>query len=341
MNEEKEPKKTRQRKTTASDTKKTTTKKSATTKKSTTKKTTTTKKSSPTKKSTTKSPTTKKTTKKSLEEVKEPKTTKTKTSKTATTGTKKATTTKKTEEPIKKSKILISEEVNQEPLVGRELSQEEIKEYLSDDLERTIIIDGEQVKNIQEVAQNLNNSTIYKDDKITKRSSLKKSLIILLSVVIVFIIIATTIYVVKNIDNKPTNNSDNIYDIALKATKDKDLSSSAEIENTDYDHIKEINLDSLEKYILERKKFNLVIFSKTCFACAQYEPVLEEILKDRDETIYRIDVTKLSKEEIIELRNYYAYEKTPTIINIDNGRLTSTLIGVKKSDELTKWLDEK
>lgn len=325
MNDEKEVKKPSTKRNTTSSKKKTTTTKSSTstkktTKKSTPPKSTEAKKSTTTKKVSAKSTSPKKTT------------------------SKKAVTksTPKKEEPsvskAKKSKILISEEVNATPLEGRELSAEEKKEYLNNDLERTIIIDGDQARNLKEVVQNLEERTIYKENRPIQRNPLKKYLILFLSISIAILVIATTIYVVKNLEDKEEKTNDNIYEIVKKETKDKNLSLSVKMEDTSYEHIKEINLSSLEQYVLERKNFNLVVFSSTCFACAKYEPVLEQVLENREEVIYRIDVTKLEKEEIVQLRKYYAYETTPTILKINNGQIISELVGRKDEEELTKWL---
>lgn len=305
-------------------------------KKTTTTKTTTTKKSSQTK-TTPKKTATKTTTTKSSS--KKP-TTKKVAAKTTTKTVTKSAPKKKVTKTSSTSKV-------KKPVV--KLTEEEL-------LEKTIIFDGRQNQNLAEVVEKLEEKNIVLEDKVIKRSKGKKIAIIVLTVLIFAIIIATTAYVVKHelskgpIDNKAETLNSNIYKKVVENYKtigaiNKENSknndeSKVSIEDIEYDNISTITLKEFEEKILDKEDMTILISSTTCYPCITFEPTISEVYSKLNKTIYRINITAMSKEEKERFRTYYKFTLTPTIFTIKDGYVKSEITGNKTSEELTNWVNQ-
>ena len=166
--------------------------------------------------------TTKKTTKKeTAKKAPAKKTTTTKTTSAVKTETKKTTPkkveTKKAEvketTPKKeKIKVVETKEVKKpkkvEPKVEKKLTKEE-------QLERTMIFDGAQKKNLKEVVEKLEKENVVLKDKVVKRSKINKVIVIILVTLIAAAMIAIGVYLGTNIKERmdaekriPTLNTD-------------------------------------------------------------------------------------------------------------------------------------
>ena len=84
----------------------------------------------------------------------------------------------------------------------------------------------------------------------------------------------------------------------------------------------------------------VIVTSTTCLFCVEYEPIVDEVFRELDKKIYRINITTLSDKEIDRFRTYYAFKKTPTIFTIKNGIVKKDLVGKKTKNELTNWLKQ-
>ncbi len=287
------------------------------------KKTTSTKKkSSGTKKSTTKKTTTKVASKKA--------TTKTAPKKTTT---KKTTTTKK----VAPKKI--------EPKV-EEVKKEETKK--EEALEKTIIFDGRQNKNLAEVVEKLEEKNVVLDDKVVKRSKGKKIAIILLSILMVAVVIADIIFVINYYKQEKINSqttTSNIYDKAKKNYKDIDDINVEEKKTTDegeeiYPNIKTITVKEFEEKAFKKENMVVMVSSSTCYHCITFEPTVDKVFKSAKKTIYRIDVASTNQEEIDRFRTYYAFTVTPTIFSVKDGVVVADSTGSIDEESLTKWVNE-
>ncbi len=100
-------------------------------------------------------------------------------------------------------------------------------------------------------------------------------------------------------------------------------------------HLIELNFKDLQEKINNKETFILVITQTDCTHCAEYKPVLKEILVEYNIIAYEIDEHKLSKEENAYLKDIANTSGTPTTVFIENGveKSTSTrIIGAKKRD---------
>lgn len=257
---------------------------------------------------------------------------------------------KKVEEPkIEKVELEITEEI---PVVAKEI--EKIIEVEVDTteeesiLEKTLIFDGRENQNLAEVVKNLEEENVVLEDKIVKRSKGKKIAVMILTALIFVVIIATTIYVIRSeverVNNNLTLNS-NIYDKVSQHYGsindiDTEKKTDSSLVNENYKNIEDISLGQFEKKILEKEDMIVLVSSTTCYYCIEYEPIVDEVFKELDKKIYRINIISLNKEEETRFRTYYAYKKAPTIFTIKNGVVKEDIVGKKDKEELTTWLNK-
>lgn len=266
--------------------------------------------------------------------------------------TKKATTKKVTTNQNQVSKKTPKKVVNQQNKPTTKQSQ--VKEITREEqLEKTLIFDGRENQNLIEVVEKLEEQNVVLEDKVIKRSKFKKIAIIVLTILIIGIIAATTMYVVNaEVERKESNQTinSNIYkkvakkyktisEINKQAKKDKETAVNA-IEEIEYSNIKTISLTEFETKILEKENMTILIASSTCYPCITFEPTINEVYKEKNSVIYRINISLLTENEINRFRTYYAFKVTPTIFTIKDGIATSESTGVLSKDELISWIDE-
>ena len=314
------------------------------TKKNTTKKTasksTTVKKT--TSKSTSKTATKKSTTSKKTASSAKKTTTKTPAKKTTTKTPAKKTATKKTEpkKTIKKEEVKeIKETKEVKPI------EEKVKEEKQQELEKTIIIDGTDKKNLEEVVNHLEDENIILKNKVIKRSKIKKYSIIVLAITIVVVAIGCAIYFINNIADKKIESSvnSNILEKIQQREDSSDKKSESDngiTTNEYYENIKSISLTEFEDKIRNGEDVNVMIFSSTCLACAEYEPIMQPILAENDKLIYKIDILKLSETEREILLDYYHFNLTPSIFTVRDGYIKADLVGKKDSKTFETWVKE-
>ena len=87
------------------------------------------------------------------------------------------------------------------------------------------------------------------------------------------------------------------------------------IETGDYETYIEIDSDQLVDKLNNQDDFILYISSVTCTSCAEFKPILEGIIKDKQIKVYKIEADELFKPS----NDYIPYQFTPTIVIIDNG----------------------
>ncbi len=274
-------------------------------------------------------------------------------SSTKTNTTTKTSTSKKTPKVTTKASTTTSKKKTETKKVVKKVEQKAVKkvepEVVEVDLEKTLIFDGRQNQNLAEVVEKLEEENVVLEDKIIKRSKAKKILIIILALLIILVIALTSWYVIDNELNRmeatETINS-NIYNkVSKKYHTISDIKESSKdngntTEDIEYDNIETITLAEFERKILEKEDMTILIASETCYHCIVFEPTISKVFKAQEKTIYRINITALTNEEITRFRTYYAFEITPTIFRIENGIAVSELTGVSAEEELTNWIKE-
>lgn len=258
---------------------------------------------------------------------------------------KKSRATKKTTKKTTTPKKVVKKTPPKKITTPKEEKLEE-KKTTSESLEKTIIFDGNQSKNILEVVDKLEEENVCLDDKVIKRSKIKKYIIIILTILI-FVVIGSTIgYIVnthiKEKENNQTLNS-NIYkkvNANYKTINDIEENKDSSLTEDEYENIEDITLAEFEKKNYNKENMTIFISSTTCYHSITFESVIDKVYGSLDKKIYRINITSLTDEEIERFRTYYAFKVTPTIFTIKDGIVTSEVTGTMTEEELTTWAKE-
>lgn len=280
---------------------------------------------------------------------------------------KKKTTTKKEVEKkeetkkapeVKKEKIkVVKSEVAKKPTTKKEpkattaktiKKPEKKKPKKEEQLDRTMIFDGEQKRNLQEVVDKLEKENIVLKDKVVKRSKLKRIIVYILIALIAAGFIYIGIYLGTNLKKNmtppkeeekiPTLNT-NIYDKVNQYREDiKDKETNKK--PVQKGNVRTISLREFENKILAKEDINVIVSSNTCYFCMTFEPTVEKVLKDTKKIIYRIDISELEQKDIDKFREYYAFTITPTIFVVKDGVVVSEKIGTMAEENFKNWATE-
>jgi len=258
---------------------------------------------------------------------------------------KKSKATKKTTKKTTTPKKVVKKTPPKKITTPKEEKLEE-KKTTTESLEKTIIFDGNQSKNILEVVDKLEEENVCLDDKVIKRSKIKKYIIIILTILI-FVVIGSTIgYIVnthiKEKENNQTLNS-NIYkkvNANYKTINDIEENKGSSLTEDEYENIEDITLAEFEKKNYNKENMTIFVSSTTCYHSITFESVIDKVYGSLDKKIYRINITSLTDEEIERFRTYYAFKVTPTIFTIKDGIVTSEVTGTMTEEELTTWAKE-
>ena len=227
--------------------------------------------------------------------------------------------------------------------IKEEKETKETKEELA--LEKTIIFDSKQKRNLQEVVDRLEEENVVVDDKVIKRSKVRKILIIIVAVAMVLIFAASIAYVASQLKiehHKNETTGSNIYEKA----KAKKVEPSEKIEEKQteeqYKHIITIDLNQFETKAANKDEMIVLVASSSCSSCIQFEPDVEKVFAELDKEIYRIDIKTMSDEEINDFREYYAFTITPTIFVVKDGVVVADTArtGRMTVEDLKEWLNK-
>ena len=141
---------------------------------------------------------------------------------------------------------------------------------------------------------------------------MKKNIFIIIGIVIVALAIAGLVYASTTL-NKKNNDVDS--------------------------HLVELNMSELQSKIENKETFILVISQTDCSHCAEYKPILKEVLAENNITAYEIDEKKLTKEENGQLKNIANISGTPTTVFIVDGEEKSTQSRLVGSANKTKIIN--
>ena len=255
-------------------------------------------------------------------------------------------TTKKTtpKKPTTKTASVKKEAPKKVEKPVEEIKEEkETKEELA--LEKTIIFDSKQKRNLQEVVDRLEEENVVVDDKVIKRSKVRKILIIIIAIAMVLIFAASIAYVASQLKiehHKNETTGSNIYEKA----KAKKVEPSEKIEEKQteeqYKHIITIDLNQFETKAANKDEMIVLVASSSCSSCIQFEPDVEKVFAELDKEIYRIDIKTMSDEEINDFREYYAFTITPTIFVVKDGVVVADTArtGRMTVEDLKEWLNK-
>ena len=250
----------------------------------------------------------------------------------------KKTTPKKIE--VKKSQTKKITKKDVKPTKVEPVKVERSYESQAEQLEKTLIFDGKHNDNLEEVVTKLEKENVVLKDKVVKRSKARKAIVAILAFLIVAVIVGTAVYTYKEltknkVDNQTTNS--NIYE---KVTSKKSETPSREIEKSPYEHIQRLSLKEFEDKVKAKEDMAVIISVETCARCVSFEPIADKVFGELDKTLYEIDVTQYSSEEIKTFRTYYSFTQTPTIFYLRDGIVFNDIVPSVDETELRAWIDD-
>ena len=87
----------------------------------------------------------------------------------------------------------------------------------------------------------------------------------------------------------------------------------------------ELNKNELKEKIDNKDSFILVVSREGCSHCAEYIPILKNVLEEDKVTAYIVDIAKFSKEDNTYLNSIANVSGTPTTLFIEKGEETTTM----------------
>ena len=227
------------------------------------------------------------------------------------------------------------------PEVKKEVTKEE-------KLERTMIFDGTQRKNLADVVNKMGEEKIVLKDKVVKRSKFNRYVIYALIVLILATIVYSYFGVRKEIKksnqkNEPTSferlNADELGKNGISDVRNtaSDTGQAGNVE-IPYPNLKTITVDEFEVKVAEGEKMIVMISSETCSFSIVAEKDYNQVLSEEKRIMYRLDITTMTDEENTRLRNYYPYTATPTVIAVKDGAVVSEVEGRQSISEFRSWV---
>lgn len=258
--------------------------------------------------------------------------------------------TKKAQNPIVKAKEAVkasAPEIKKVSAKSEQLKAPEIEVVKSNynELEKTMVFDGTQRKNLEEVVNKLGEDKVVLKDKVVKRRPINKYIIYVLSALIFITILGTFIFVrheTKKGKNEPEISYERLNPEDYRQSSASDIESSSTIKDQQveikYSNIKTITIDEFEAKYAEGENMLVLISSETCSFSITAEPVYNKVLSEEKKNMYRLDITLMDNDENTRLRNIYPYTATPTTIAIKNGEVVSEVEGKQSDSEFRNWV---
>lgn len=131
-----------------------------------------------------------------------------------------------------------------------------------------------------------------------------------------------------NKEEKPSNN---------ETTKDDEERLPATV---DYDNIKDVKYNEINTLFKEQEKVIVLVTSKRCNACQRFQPTLSSYLKENKKIAYRVETTKMNREELRTFGKTYGLESTPTLLVISKNGDYEKIDGLLNKNDLDEWIKE-
>ena len=252
---------------------------------------------------------------------------------------------KPTPKPAAKKPTPKPKEVKKEVVEPKKVEPAKV-ETKEEKLEKTMIFDGRQRKNLEEVVTKLEEDKVVLKDKVVKRKQINKIIIYVLVVLIVATLVGTIIAVRKEL-KKGSNLSVTVDNERLNPD-DYKTPDASEIEEGEtikdnpveikYSNLETITIDEFGVKVAEGENMLVLISSETCSFSITAEPVYNKVLLSEKKKMYRLDITLMNAEETTKLRDFYPFTATPTVIAVKDGAVVSEVEGKLSDEEFRSWV---
>lgn len=103
----------------------------------------------------------------------------------------------------------------------------------------------------------------------------------------------------------------------------------------------ELSYNEVIEKINNKDTFILVISQTTCFHCARYKPIIDEIAKKHNLTVYFVESDLFSEEEGKNFITYINFDSTPVTVFLKNGEEISAATRINGDDVSVEEIESK
>lgn len=113
----------------------------------------------------------------------------------------------------------------------------------------------------------------------------------------------------------------------------------------DFGEIKAISYNDYDSMVKDGKTFILLIEREGCAYCEQFNPIISEVVSEKQIPVYSIDIATLEDDESDAFRksNFYLKNKewgTPTTMVLQGNEVVDVLSGTTDKEKLVEFLEK-
>lgn len=105
-----------------------------------------------------------------------------------------------------------------------------------------------------------------------------------------------------------------------------------------YTTYENINYSTFIEKINAKEDFVLLVWQTGCSHCEDFEPRLNEIIKEYGLKIYGLNLSELKSDEYAVIQNKTLSHATPTLVYFEDGKNNSKIIGAQSKENVINFL---
>lgn len=107
-----------------------------------------------------------------------------------------------------------------------------------------------------------------------------------------------------------------------------------------YTTYENIDYETFMEKINNKETFVILVWKTGCEYCEAFDPILEEVIKEKEVKIYGIDMSKLNEEEWPIVTNKTLTKGTPTLVYFEKGVRVNKLNGKQPKENVIRFLEK-
>lgn len=101
--------------------------------------------------------------------------------------------------------------------------------------------------------------------------------------------------------------------------------------------MKKVDITNFDEVLKSDKKVIIKFYADWCAPCKALSPILEDVKKELGDDV---EVVEVNVDDSGELAQKYGIRGIPTMIFINEGEVSSTLVGNQTKDDIIKKVNE-